>query len=331
MADRNSGLIAVAAVIGLVVGGGATYLAMSGIVTGVPPAGQAPATSGTASKDAPAPDDVVVARVNGTPVYRSELMKAFGQLPPQAQQMGMETLYPMLLDRVINTELLKEEAAKKIEPDNPEVAKQLAELRDQVQVQVYFQGQVDQRLTEEKIQARYQKFLEANPPQEEVRARHILVETEEKAKDILSKLQGGADFAESAKEFSTGPSGPSGGDLGYFTKEQMVEPFSNAAFALQPGEISPEPVKTQFGWHLIKVEDRRSKEPPSLDEMRDQFKDELTRDIVNEMLADLAAKADIEKFDIDGNPLPAEDAAGGQPAQSEQPAQPEQSSQPQQK
>jgi len=324
MSDRNSGLIAVAAVIGLVVGGGATYLAMSGIVTGAPPAGQAPATSGPSTQDAPAADDVVVARVNDTPVYRSELMKAYGQLPPQAQQMGMEALYPMLLDRVINTELLKDEAATKIEPDNAEVARQVAELRDQIQVQVYFQGVVDQRLTEEKMQAHYQKYLEANPPQEEVHARHILVDSEDKAKEILSKLKDGADFAESAKEFSTGPSGSSGGDLGYFTREQMVEPFSNAAFALQPGEISPEPVQTQFGWHLIKVEDRRSQDPPSLDEMREQFKEEMTRDIVNELLADLQAKAEIEKFDIDGNPLPAEDAAAEQPAQSEQSGQPQQ-------
>lgn len=318
MADKNNGLIAVAAVIGLVVGGGGTYLAMSGVLGGMTPASQTPAASGEATKDAPAADDVVVARVNGTPIYRSELMAAFGQLPPQAQQMGMETLYPMLLDRVVSTQLLKEEAAAKIEPDNAEVAKQLAEARAQVQVQVYFQGQIDERLTEEKMQAHYQEFLAANPPQEEVRARHILVETEDKAKEILAKIQGGADFAETAKEASTGPSGPGGGDLGYFTKEQMVEPFSNAAFALQPGEVSQEPVQTQFGWHLIKVEDRRSQEPPSLDQMRDQFSEELTREIVSELIAGLQEKAEIEKFDIEGNPLPAEGTATEQTEQPQQ-------------
>lgn len=316
MADRNNGLIAVAAVIGLAVGSGGTYLATSGVLGAMMPASQKTAASGEAATDAPAADDVVVARVNGTPIYRSDLMEAFGQLPPQAQQMGMEMLYPMLLDRVVSTQLLKEEAAAKIEPDNAEVAKQLAKTREQIQVQVYFQGQIDKLLTEEKMQAHYQEFLAANPPQEEVRARHILVESEEKAKEILAKIQGGADFAETAKEASTGPSGPNGGDLGYFTKEQMVEPFSKAAFTLQPGEISKEPVQTQFGWHLIKVEDRRSQEPPSLDQMRDQFSDELTREIVTDLIASLQEKAEIEKFDIEGNPLPAEGEAADKPAES---------------
>lgn len=318
MADRNNGLIAVAALIGLAVGGGGTYLAMSGGLPGMTSAGKPPAATGQAKQEEPAADDVVVARVNGTPIRRSELMEAFGQLPPQAQQMGMEALYSMLLDRVINTQLLKDEAAAQLATDNAEVARQLEEMRPQIQVQVYFQDHIDRTLTEEKMQERYRKFLEANPPQEEIRARHILVETEEKAKEVLEKLAGGADFAEAAKEFSTGPSGPNGGDLGYFTRDQMVEPFSDAAFALQPGEVSPQPVQTQFGWHVIKVEDRRSQEAPSLDELRDQFEDELTREIVNDVLSTLQAKAEIERFDIEGNPLPAEEAPAGESGQQPQ-------------
>lgn len=307
MAEKSIGLTVAAALIGLVVGSGATYLATSGTAILQSTGGQQQA--GADSQEAePAPDDVVVARVNGNPIYRSELMETYGQLPPQAQQMGMEALYPMLLDRVIDTELLKIEAAQHVQPDDPAVTKQLAKLREQVEVQVFFQNQIDEKLTEEKMQAHYQEFLNENPVEEEVRARHILVETEDEAKEILGKIQGGADFAEMAKESSTGPSGPSGGDLGYFTRDQMVEPFSDAAFALQPGEVTTEPVQTQFGWHLIKVEDRRSKEQPSLDEMRDQFQDELTREIVNEMLAGLREQAEIETFDIEGNPTAAEGA-----------------------
>jgi len=264
-----------------------------------------------------ASDDVVIAKVNGQNVYRSDFMAAYSQLPPQAQQMGMETVYPLLLERVIDEKLLGIAAAQAMAPDDPEVEKQLARLRERVVTQIYFSRQLEEKVTEDRIKEGYEQFLAANPSEEEVHARHILLETEEKATAVLAEIQGGKAFAEAAKEHSTGPSGPNGGDLGYFTAGAMVKPFSDSAFAMQAGDVSAAPVQTEFGWHLIKVEDRRTQPQPTLDEMREQISQDLTQTVATEILDGLRGTAEVEKFDIEGNPLPEEPAA---PAEGEQPA-----------
>lgn len=267
-------------------------------------------------------DDVLVAKVDGEAVYLSELMVAYSQLPAQAQQMGMETIYPFLLDRVIDEKLLGTAAGKAIAPDDPEVQEQIDQLRERVTMQVYFSRQLEEKVTDERIREGYDQYLKDNPPAEEVHARHILLETEEKAKEILSEIQGGKDFAEAAKEHSTGPSGPNGGDLGYFTADAMVQPFSEAAFAMQAGKVSSAPVQTEFGWHLIKVEDRRETPQPAFEEMRDQISQELTQTVATEILDDLRNAAAIEKFDIAGNPVPeVEPAPEMEPAPEGEPAQ----------
>ena len=277
----------------------------------------APGAGGAQTTTEAAPSDVVVAKVNGEDVYLSELLDAYSQLPPQAQQMGVETIYPFLLERVIDQKLLGLAAAKSIAPDDPEVQEQMAMLRERVEMQVYFTRELEQKVTEESIRDGYEQFLKDNPPTEELHARHILVETEEKAKEVLSEIQGGKDFAEAAKEHSTGPSGPNGGDLGYFGADAMVKPFADAAFAMQAGEISSAPVQTEFGWHLIKVEDRRETPQPAFDEMRDQISQQLSQEAASEILEGLRGNATIEKFDMQGNPEPApeEPAPGAEPAQ----------------
>jgi peptidyl-prolyl cis-trans isomerase C len=254
-------------------------------------------------------EDVVVARVDGEAVYLSELMVAYSQLPAQAQQMGMEAIYPFLLDRVIDEKLLGTAAGKAIAPDDPEVREQMDELRDRVTMQIFFSRQLEEKVTDERIRKGYDQYLKDNPPSEELHARHILLETEEKAKEVLGEIQGGKDFADAAKEHSTGPSGPNGGDLGYFAADAMVQPFSDAAFAMQAGDISSAPVQTEFGWHLIKVEDRRATPQPGFEEMRDQISQELTQAVATEILEGLRNVAAIEKFDIEGNPAPEEEPA----------------------
>jgi len=254
-------------------------------------------------------DDIVVARVDGDAVYFSDLMVAYSQLPEQAQQMGMETVYPFLLDRVIDEKILGIAAAKAVAPDDPEVKEQIEQFRERVTMQIYFSRQLEEKVTEERILAGYDQYVKDNPPTEELHARHILLETEEMAREVLSEIQGGKDFAEAAKEHSTGPSGPNGGDLGYFAADAMVKPFSDAAYAMQAGEISAEPVQTEFGWHLIRVEDRRESPQPALEEMREQISQELTQTIATEILEGLRGAAAIEKFDIEGNPAPAEEPA----------------------
>ena len=271
--------------------------------------------------------EVVIATVNGENIYRGDFEEAYAQLPPQAQQMGVETIYPLLLERMVDEKLIGLAAGKAIPADDPEVEKQLAELRERIVMQVYFEREIDAKLTDEVLQKRYDLWKEANPAASEVHARHILLETEEKAKEVLAEVQGGKEFADAAKEHSTGPSGPSGGDLGFFTSDQMVKPFADAAFAMEPGQVSAEPVKTDFGWHIIKVEDRREQAQPGLEEMKDQLSQEATQEIAAEMMAGFREVAEIVTFDLEGNPMPAMeevDAAGGeQPAEGgeEQPAQ----------
>jgi peptidyl-prolyl cis-trans isomerase C len=238
-------------------------------------------------------DDPVVARVDGMEVHRSEVFAFASTLPAQYQSQIMQ-IYPMLVQRLVDFKLAAKAGNDAGLADSAEVKKRMAELKERVIREVWFQKQIDAKVTDEALQARYKEFVKENPPKKETHARHILLETEEQARDLIAKLDEGADFEELAKEHSTGPSGAQGGDLGYFTDDQMVPEFAAAAKQLQPGEYSKEPTKTQFGWHVIKVEDRRDSAPPSFDEVKDKLHDELARAAVESALAELRQNADVE-------------------------------------
>ncbi len=161
---------------------------------------------------------------------------------------------------------------------------------------------MSQKLGEKQLRQAYRKMLKDTPSDDEVRARHILVKTEKEALAVVKRAQKGEDFAKLAQELSTGPSGKSGGDLGYFTAERMVPAFSAAAFATRPGEITVTPVKTQFGWHVIKVEDRRKISSPSFKEARPQLQQKLAPKIREDFQAALRANAKVEKFGMAETP-----------------------------
>ena len=156
------------------------------------------------------------------------------------------------------------------------------------------------------------------PPEEEVHARHILVATEAEAKDLLAELKKGTPIEKLAKDKSTDKaSGAEGGDLGWFKRTDMVKEFSDAAFALKKGELSETPVKTQFGYHIIKVEDRRQAPPPAFEEMAEQIREDLARETVTAFIDQLRSGAKIEKFNIDGtkpDPAAAKPATPAAPA-----------------
>lgn len=237
--------------------------------------------------------DPVVATVNGKEILRSEVLASAASLPPQMRAQA-EQLLPVLLERLVDIHLITEAASAEGLETDEEVVERAAEMKKEVMRQVYLERLVDAEVTDEALQEQYDNFIAANPPEQQVKARHILVEDEAAAKEIIEELDGGADFAELAGERSVGPSGPRGGDLGYFTSGTMVPAFSEAAFALEPGSYTAEPVQTQFGWHVILVEDKRDSPVPSLDEMREQLTEELTRSIFQEKLAELRDGADIE-------------------------------------
>jgi peptidyl-prolyl cis-trans isomerase C len=245
------------------------------------------------AQDTTEDDNAVLARVDGKPVTRAEVLAtASGLLQQYPGQ--VDKLLPMLLERAITVRVIRNASDAEGLENDPEYQSRLDQLKGVLKQEIYLDRKIKAEMTDERLQKAYQAYLEAHPAQPEVHARHILVDSEDKAKDVIARLDAGADFADLAKEISTGPSAARGGDLDYFTADQMVEPFSKAAFALKPGEYTKEPVKTSFGWHVIKVEDVRQSAPPSFEDVQDQLRENVSREILSDVVADLRSKADIE-------------------------------------
>lgn len=249
-----------------------------------------------------AAEDPVVAVVEGEKVLRSELEAAQAQLPEQYRQLPLEMIYDPLLARVIDRRLLAREAERRKLDARPEVQAALAQARREVLGDRLLEAAIGEALTPERLQQAYM-VARAQPgfAVEEVRARHILVRTEAEARAVLAELGKGADFAALAKERSIDPSArQTDGDLGFFRRDTMVEPFAAAAFALEPGQTTAEPVETRFGWHVIRVEERRSA-APSFEEKEGELKESIARETVNALVAELRGKARVERFAIDGS------------------------------
>jgi peptidyl-prolyl cis-trans isomerase C len=279
-----------------------------------PPA-QKPAAKPPAQPQASQPSkDPVVATVNGQPIRLSELEIAQQALPQQYRNMPLQSVFPALLDRMIDSKLVVLEGKKSKINEDPTFKKRLAFVEDQVLQDFWIQREIARQVTEEKLRKRYEERLKSMPPEEEVHARHILVSTEDEAKAIIADLKKGTAFDKLAKEKSTDKaSGAEGGDLGWFKKADMVKEFADAAFAQNKGETSETPVKTQFGYHVIKVEDRRKAAPPSFEEMADQLREEMAREVVTAHLDQLRAGAKIEKFNMEGGKPDAQPAAPAKP------------------
>ena len=251
-----------------------------------------------------AKSDPVVARVNTTEIHRSDVFQALGAMPAQVQQMPMAQVYPLVLERLIDGKLVVGAGRAQKLQDDAEIKRKVADYENRAIQEAYLGRAIDAKLNDAALRKKYDAFVNENPPQEEVRARHILLPTEKAAQETLAELKKGADFAAVAKAKSTDGSAQDGGDLGYFNRGDMVAEFSDAAFAMKPGDIS-QPVKSQFGWHIIKVEDRRMAPAPSFEETKDQLRTELSREMVGEVVEGLRSKSKIERFDLDGKPLAA--------------------------
>ncbi len=254
--------------------------------------------SGAFAQDTAAPEASTdpKARVNGVEISSSQLALAEDELGQDLAQLPEAARRQLVLQYVVELQLLAQ-AARDAGYDDSEQYRdliryyELRALRD-----VFFERAIRDNITDESAKVVYDEQIGKLDAEVEVRARHILVETEEKAAEVIEKLEGGTDFAELAKTESTGPSGPNGGDLGYFVRGQMVEPFATAAFELEVGAIS-KPVQTQFGWHVIKLEDRRDREPPAFDQVKDQVKASMVRQMLQERMSELRDAANIEILD----------------------------------
>jgi peptidyl-prolyl cis-trans isomerase C len=265
----------------------------------------APPTASVLAPSPLPPPNTVVARVDGTELHLSDVEAAQQNLPPQAQKLPLEQIYPMLLDRLVDGALITEAGRKEHLEQDPELQVRLKRYEDRLIQEAYLNQAIKAAETEDQLKARYQTFAKDTAGREEVHAQHILVKTEDEAKSVIAELDKGADFGELAKKYSTDPSASSGGDLGYFGHDDMVKAFTDAAFALSPGRYSRTPVKTEFGWHVIKVEDRRAGKPPSFEEAREQLSRDLAHEIIDAKLQNLRGAAKIEEFGLDGKPLPA--------------------------
>ena len=246
--------------------------------------------------------DTVVARVNGVEIKRSDLVSAQQALSEQYRQVLLKTIFQPLLRQMINTMLMVRAARAQGLHDDPVVKQQVANMEGRILEQAYLERIIKTRVTDEALRKNYRDTVAAAGGGDvEGRARHILVKTEAEAMAVIDELRKNtADFEELARTKSTGPSSARGGDLGFFAKGAMVKPFSDAAFALKPGEFTRKPAKTQFGWHVIKLVERRTGSVPSFEDVREKLSGEMTQRVMAETVGSLRKDAAIETFGLDG-------------------------------
>ena len=270
------------------------------------------ATVLVAPVSAMAQERIAVGSVNGSTIYLDEIMAVAQTLPPEYREAGLANLYSQLVDEVANSRLAAEAGRADGLDAEENIAMAMKLAADRVLAEAYMTNKVSAEISEEAVQSAYDTFVADSASREQVTASHILVETEDTARAIIEQLNDGADFAELAREKSTGPSGPNGGSLGAFGRGQMVPAFEAAAFSMPVGSYSADPVQTQFGWHVIQVIDKGVEPAPSLDQMRDQITANLSRQSFARVIESLRAGAAIEIRGYDDVVAEAQSAAANQ-------------------
>jgi peptidyl-prolyl cis-trans isomerase C len=241
-------------------------------------------------------DDKVLAKVNGAEIKQSDVVLAEEELAPSLAQMDPATKDENVLAFLIDMKIVAKAAEEKKLADTEEFKKRLNFTRNRLLMDSLLASEGKAATTDAAMKQVYEDASKQIAGEQEVHARHILVETEDEAKAVKAELDKGGDFAELAKKKSKDPGASDGGDLGFFTKDQMVPEFSAVAFALEPGKIS-DPVKSQFGWHIIKVEEKRNRKPPEFDQVKAQIETYVTRKAQADYVGKLREAAKIERMD----------------------------------
>ena len=247
-----------------------------------------------------AEDDPVAAIIDGDVIFRSRIEREYKALGPAYQQRSFEQLYPSLVNRHIDRSLLLRAGERQKLLDDPKIQARIEDAVDDVLRKAYLEGRLRELITDEKIQARYQQYLEKNPPSDQVRAREILVETEQEADELLEELRRGADFDVLARSRSKSPAREVGGDLGYFNRGELLKELDAVVFDMRVGATTSQPIKTQFGFHIMELMDRRTIMPQSLAEKRADIVNALSREATQQILNELWAKAEVQRFRMDG-------------------------------
>jgi peptidyl-prolyl cis-trans isomerase C len=238
----------------------------------------------------------VLAKVNGSEIRKSDVALAEEELGPSLAQMDAATKDENVLAFLIDMKIVSKAAEDKKVQDSDDFKRRMAFTRSRLLMDNLLASEGKAATTDDAMKKVYEEASKQITGEQEVHARHILVETEDQAKAVEDELKKGADFAELAKKKSKDPGASDGGDLGFFTKDQMVPEFSAVAFALEPGKVS-DPVKTQFGWHVIKVEEKRNRKAPDFDQVKSQIETYVTRKAQADYVAKLREAAKIERLD----------------------------------
>lgn len=240
--------------------------------------------------------DTVVATVNGTEITIGHMIIARAGLPEQYRQLPDEVLFNGILDQLVQQTALADTHQGDLPP---RVTLSLENETRSLTAAEVIESNMGESVDDAAIQAAYDETYASAEPQQEFNASHILVETEEEAQAIKEELDKGADFAEVAREKSTGPSGPSGGSLGWFGKGMMVPAFENAVAEMEPGAVSG-PVQTQFGWHVIKLNELRDSEAPALEDVREELEMQIRQTRVQEMIERTTEAAEVDRSGAEG-------------------------------
>ncbi len=257
--------------------------------------------------------ETVVAKVNGQDITEAELKFAEAEIGSELAGVPEESRRRVLFEYLVEAHLMAAAAEKADLGKGESFEKRMEYYRMRALRDTYFEKQVRDSVPEADAKALYEERVKSIPSQEEVRASHILVKTEEEAKKVADELKAGGDFAELAAKYSQDRGGESGGDLGYFTHGQMVKPFEDAAFAMEKGKIS-EPIKTEFGWHILKVEDKRSRQPPTFEDVKDQITASLVQSKLQASVQELRNTAKIEIVDAELKKAAEAEGAAAQPS-----------------
>ena len=256
----------------------------------------------------PAPDPVL-ARVDGSDIHLSDITDAAAALPQEYRGMPEAALVGLLTDQLIDRAAVVAMARRNGLDKEAVTKRAIAHAVDEALENAQMRRAIEPAITEDKLRARYAAETSDRAGELEVHARHILVASEADGLTVITELKAGADFATIAKARSSDRGGEGGGDLGFFKKGDMVPEFADAAFALEPGATSPQPVKSQFGWHVIRVEERRTAPPPSFEASQDDLRKAVIQEGVKTVLAQARAAAKIERFNMDGTVRKATDDA----------------------
>ena len=238
----------------------------------------------------------IVAQINGSNLYLSDINNARKMLNSQAQKYPLKIVYDFLLDDLINSRLIIEAARKMGIDKEEEIKRQINNSQKNILYRAFMDRAINREVSNDQLILKYNEYIKSNSGIEEIRARHILVQTREQALEAIELLNKGAGFSDLAKKISTGPTKIVGGDLGYFDRGSMVSPFSKAAFLVKIGEFTSSPIKTQFGWHIIKVEDKRVRKTKAFENIKAKIIKEIIIQREEAFVAKLRKSAEIQKY-----------------------------------